>query len=68
MFEPDLETMGRGQIERLQNKKLRYLINRSYQKTKIYHNKFKGLNFQDVKGSNDIAKLPFTSKNDLLIK
>lgn len=65
IFEPNMETMRREEIERLQDKKLRYLVARAYQTVKMYHDKFKGLHPKDIRGLKDLEKIPFTTKNDL---
>jgi len=65
IFEPNMETMKRDEIERLQDKKLRYLVARAYQTVKMYHDKFKGLSPKDIRGLKDLKKIPFTTKNDL---
>ena len=65
IFEPNMETMKRDEIERLQEKKLRYVVARAYQTVKMYHDKFKGLRPKDIRGLKDLEKIPFTTKNDL---
>jgi phenylacetate-CoA ligase len=65
IFEPNMETMKRNEIERLQDKKLRYLVARAYQTIKMYHDKFKGLRPKDLRGLKDLERIPFTTKDDL---
>jgi len=65
LFEPKMETMKRDQIERLQEKKLRYAVKRAYQNVRMYHEKFKGLRFDTIRSLADLEKIPFTTKNDL---
>jgi len=65
MFEPNIETMRRDEIERLQDKKLRHLVLRAVQTVKMYHDKFKGPRPKNIRGLKDLEKIPFTTKNDL---
>jgi len=57
--------MNRKEIENLQNKKLRQAIARAVQNVKMYHDKFEKTNLNEVKGLEDLEKLPFTTENDL---
>ena len=54
-------------IEQLQNKKLRYFIQREIPFSPYYRNLFKknGLKFTDIKTTEDLRKLPFTTKEDI---
>jgi len=65
MYEPDMETMTRDGLERLQDKKLRHLVARAYNTVKMYHEKFKGIHPRSIRGLRDLEKIPFTTKNDL---
>ncbi|MFQ6095601.1 MAG: phenylacetate--CoA ligase family protein, partial [Candidatus Bathyarchaeia archaeon] len=66
-FEPDMERMSREQVERLQDKELRHVISRAYQRVKMYHDRFEqlGLHSHDLDGLKDLEKVPYTTKNDL---
>lgn len=61
------ETMPREEIERLQLNRLQKTINKIYNSVPFYRNAFKerGLEPGDIKGLNDLRKLPFTTKQDL---
>ena len=65
MFEPNMETMTRDELEHLQDKKLRHLVSRAYNNVKMYHDKFKGIPPRSIHGLRDLEKIPFTTKNDL---
>jgi len=64
-FEPKMETLRRDELELLQAKKLRHLVTRAYNTTKMYHDKFQKLHPQKIRGLQDLAKIPFTTKDDL---
>ena len=55
----------REQIEELQNKKLRLLINHAYNNVPYYHDLFKKLNLrpEDIRTREDLSKLPFLTKD-----
>ena len=56
------------ELEEYQLKKLKELIDFSYENSKFYNSKFKELNIvpHDIKSLNDIKKLPITTKDDLI--
>jgi phenylacetate-CoA ligase len=65
MFEPDMETMSIHEIENLQNKRLPHVVRMAYQHVTMYRDKFDKQGLPDIRGRQDLEKLPFTTKNDL---
>jgi phenylacetate-CoA ligase len=61
------EKMARRELEQLQLERLQATVNRVYRNVPFYHRKFEQLNIapEDVQSLQDVAKLPFTTKNDL---
>ena len=66
-WNPHVERMPREDLERLQEKKLRALVNSVYNYSQFYRRKFDelGIKPDDVRSLDDIVKLPFTKKADL---
>ena len=62
-----IETMSRDELSALQGKRLKEALTRSYNNVLSYRKKMDeaGLTPDDVHGIEDIAKLPFTTKQDL---
>ena len=67
MLDPVHECMSRDEMAVLQGKKLVRTVQRCYDNVPFYHNKMKdmGLEPGDIRGLEDIVKLPFTTKEDL---
>lgn len=67
LLEPELESMPRPQLEKLQLERLQKLVARVYEKVPFYKNAFdeKGIQPSDLKTLKDFARFPFTYKNDL---
>jgi len=67
MWQPELETMPREQITALQSERLVAQIKKCYENVPLFRERMdaKGLKPEDIKGVEDITKLPFTYKNDL---
>ena len=67
MLDPVHECMSRDEMSVLQGKKLVRTVQRCYDNVPFYHNKMKdmGLEPGDIRGIEDIVKLPFTTKEDL---
>jgi phenylacetate-CoA ligase len=67
MWDEDLETMPRSDLEELQLKKLQKTVVQAYEKVPYYHKKFNevGLIPEDIETLEDIIKIPFTTKDDL---
>ena len=64
-FEPKMEKMNRDEMRNLQNTKLRHVVARAYQNVKMYHDKFEKLRLSEIRGVEDLEKIPFTTNNDL---
>ena len=62
-----METMSRGEMTALQSARLVDVVKRMYDGAPYYRAKMDeiGLRPEDIKGIEDIAKLPFTTKADL---
>ncbi|WP_224982267.1 phenylacetate--CoA ligase family protein [Geomonas agri] len=67
IWEPEYECMPREEIEQLQLERLQATLNRVYKNVTCYRNRFKemGIVPEDVRSLADLAKLPFTTKEDL---
>lgn len=67
MWNKEIETMSRTELERIQNERLRRTVERVYQNVPFYREKFKraGVKPEAIRGVQDLAKLPFTEKQDL---
>jgi phenylacetate-CoA ligase len=67
IWEPTYECMPREEIEQLQLERLQATLNRVYKSVTCYRNKFneQGIVPEDVQSLADLAKLPFTTKEDL---
>lgn len=65
--DPKIECMSRDEMTSLQSERLVKLVERVYQNVPFYTNKMKALGVEpgDIKGVEDIHKLPFTTKEDL---
>ncbi|MDI9620184.1 MAG: phenylacetate--CoA ligase [Candidatus Nezhaarchaeota archaeon] len=66
-WEPHVETADRKTIEKVQLKRLKYMIEYTYRRSPYYGRKFReaGLHPTDVKSLRDIGKFPFTTKDDV---
>lgn len=67
LLEPELESLPRPQLEKLQLERLQKLVARVYAKVPFYKNAFDkaGVKPEDLKTLADFARFPFTYKNDL---
>lgn len=67
MFNPEIESMARHEMERLQSERLQATVKRVYENVEFYKRKFDelGITPEDIKSLDDIVKLPFTKKQDL---
>lgn len=65
--DPKVECMSRDEMTALQSERLVKLVKRVYENVPFYHEKMKALGVEpgDIKGVEDINKLPFTTKEDL---
>ena len=61
------ESLSRQDLTKLQSERLQKVCNRVYERVPFYKKKFdeKGVKPSDIKGVQDIVKLPFTKKSDL---
>ncbi len=68
MFNPESETLNRRELRDLQNERLGILVNHAYANVRFYRNKFDaaGLNPDDIKTLEDLNKIPFTTREDLV--
>ncbi|SNB45626.1 phenylacetate--CoA ligase family protein [Geobacter sp. DSM 9736] len=67
IWEPTYECMPREELEQLQLERLQATLNRVYKNVTCYRNKFNqhGIVPEDITSLADLAKLPFTTKEDL---
>src|SRR3954470_12765327 len=67
IWDPQHECMPREDLEQLQLERLQATLNRAYKSVTCYRNKFNslGISPEDVSSLADLAKLPFTTKDDL---
>ncbi len=67
MFQPEIETMSREEILSVQNEKIVKQVRHVYENVSYYRDLMdeKGVKPEDIKGVEDIKKLPFLSKADL---
>jgi phenylacetate-CoA ligase len=67
VYQPELETMPRGDLEALQLERLRALLPRVYANVPAYKAKFDEAGFDpgSVRSLEDLASAPFTVKDDL---
>ena len=61
------ETLSRNEMQALQLARLKETVARVYEKVPYYRAKMdkKGVKPQDIKTLEDLAKLPFTTKQDM---
>ena len=66
-YQKDLETMPAEQIRALQEEKLKKQVKHVYEHVPYYRALMdkKGVKPEDIKGTDDLQKLPFLSKADL---
>ena len=62
-----VETIGLEEKRQIQSKRLIETVNRVYEHVPFYHEKMKEMGIEpgDIKGIDDLNKLPFTTKQDL---
>ncbi|MCK9377362.1 MAG: AMP-binding protein [Syntrophobacterales bacterium] len=67
MRHPEIEAMDRGELELLQLERLQSTLTRAYRQVKFYRRQFDrlGLNLDDFKSLADLARLPYTTREDL---
>ncbi len=66
-FQPSIETASREEILAIQNEKIVKQVRHAYENVKYYRDLMdaKGVKPEDIRGVEDIKKLPFLSKADL---
>ena len=66
-FDRDAETMPRGELERLQLRRLRATLDNAWENVALYRGRMQqaGVQPNDIRGLEDVARLPFTQKSDL---
>lgn len=66
-YQPEIETMPLEQLQDLQSERLVKQVKYVYDNVKFYHDKMDeaGVKPEDVKGIEDLHKLPFINKDDL---
>jgi phenylacetate-CoA ligase len=67
IYEPQYESMAREKLEELKMERLRRVVKYCYERVPFYREKFKEakLTPDDIKTLEDLAKIPFTTKDDL---
>ena len=67
MYQPEIETMDRNELEKLQLERLQKQVKNVYENVPMYRERMdkKGVKLEDIKELKDLAKLPFTTKQDL---
>ncbi|MFX1293401.1 MAG: phenylacetate--CoA ligase family protein [Promethearchaeota archaeon] len=63
-----MQYMKPEELRKLQDKRLQKIIKFAYNNSKLYHNKLKSANLQpdDIKILEDLKKIPFSSKEDIV--
>lgn len=66
-YQPDIETASRDQMTALQNERLVDTVKRVYENVEYYRKKMQetGVEPGDIRGIEDLHKLPFLTKDDL---
>ncbi|MDQ7031308.1 MAG: phenylacetate--CoA ligase [Desulfonauticus sp.] len=67
LYDVQMETLPRDELEQLQLKRLQYLVEKVYYNVPFYRQKFKELRIkpEQIKTLKDLKYLPFTEKQDL---
>ena len=67
IFDVEMETLPREEMEALQLRRLKSLVSRTYSNVAFYRQKFdeRGLKPSDIRTLDDLKLLPFTEKQDL---
>lgn len=66
-YQKEIECMPREKIKKLQGERLVWQVKRMYERVELFRKRMdeKGLKPEDIKGVEDLAKLPFSYKQDL---
>ncbi len=67
MFQPELESMPRAELEAVQLERMKGLVQRVYERVPMYKTKFDEAGFvpSSLSSLDDVARVPFTVKDDL---
>lgn len=67
LWNPEIETMSRADMERLQLERLRATVERTYARVPLFRQRMdeRGLKPDDVRSLQDLTRLPFMTKKDL---
>ena len=67
MYQPEIETLPQEEIRALQSERLVKQVRNVYNNVPYYRKKMeeKGVTPDDIKGIEDLHKLPFLTKDDL---
>jgi phenylacetate-CoA ligase len=68
ILNPAIETMDRKALRELQNERLQIVVNQAYSNVDFYRRKFDeaGLSPDDIKSLEDLQRIPFTTRKDLM--
>ena len=66
-YQPEIETMPLDKLQALQSERLAGQVKFVYENVKFYHDRMDemGVKPEDIKGIDDLHKLPFITKDDL---
>lgn len=66
-YQKDIECMDRKELRKIQDEKLCWQVKRMYENVELFRTRMdkKGLKPEDIKGVDDLHKLPFSYKQDL---
>lgn len=66
-WNPAIERLSAEELEKIQERRLRALVNTVYEYSPFYRRRFKeaGVHPSDIRTLDDLSKLPFTKKQDL---
>ncbi len=67
MYQPEMESLSADEIRSLQEERLVKQARYAYDNVKMYNERFReaGITADDIKSLDDLAKIPFTVKDDL---
>ena len=67
MYQPEIECMPREEIKKLQSERLVKQVRKMYERVPLFRQRMqeKNLTPEDIKGVEDLSKLPFSYKSDL---
>lgn len=67
MYQPQVETMPREELKKVQSERLRWQVGRMYERVPLFRERMEaaGLTPADIRGVEDLHKLPFSYKKDL---